>query len=93
MSARVLRVGDEAESGGKGKEKASGRQDMGEEMECVQNGVTAVEGGEDEVEESESELEGEEEVLYETSTGSSSQEKLESSSGSVGSEEGTWEER
>ena len=86
MSSLRLSVSDEAEGEGKGGKEVVETQDTVEVRECVQNGVMGEEedgGGEDD-----SELDGEEEVLYETS----SHEQLESSSGS-GDSERTWEER
>lgn len=80
MSSRVLCVGDEPESGGKRKEGTEGEK-MGEERAAIDNGEVGTE-------EEESEIEGEEEVLYETS----SHEQLESAGGSVDSD-GSWEER
>ena len=79
MSSRVLCVGDQPESGGKRKEGADGVE-MGEERAAIDNGEVGTE--------EESEIEGEEEVLYETS----SHEQLESTGGSVDSD-GSWEER
>ena len=90
MSSPLLRVSDEAASE---KRKGGGDEDEAleddEVNECPHNGVleAAGEGGGEG--ESGSELEGEEEVLYDTS----SHERLESSSGNVGGGEKTWEER
>ena len=87
MSSQVLSVNDEVGEVERGGGGDGGKTQEGEEVrECAENGVIVAE--EDGKEESESEVDGEEEVLYETS----SHEQLESSSGSGGSER-TWEER
>lgn len=75
----LLSATDEAGCDGKGGEEVVERQETLEARECVHNGILAVE----EDGEGESELEGEEEVLYETS----SHEKLECNSGSGDVEE------
>lgn len=85
MSSPSLSVKDEEGSEGKGGEEGVERQDTSETRGCVHNGVVAEEVGDGD---EESEIEDEEEVLYETS----SQEILESTSGS-GESEGTLEER
>lgn len=86
MSSLRLSVSDEAEGEGKGGKEVVETQDAVDVRECVQNGVMGEE--EDEGGEDDSELDGEEEVLYDTS----SHEQLESSSGS-GDSERTWEEK
>ena len=87
MSSQVLSVSDEAGEGEKGGGKDAKKTPENEEVqEHAENGVIAAE--EDGRGESESELDGEEDVLYDTS----SHEQLESSSGSGGSEM-PWEER
>ena len=87
MSSRVLCVTDEVGGSGEGGKKVSERQEEDEEdeevRECVQNGAISVEE-----DESDGELDGEDEVLYDTT----SHETLESSLGS-GETEMTWEER
>ena len=87
MSSQVLSVSDEAGEEGKGGGKDAKKTQENEEVrEYTENGVIAAE--EDGRGESEGELDGEEELLYDTS----SHEQLESSSGSGGSEI-PWEER
>lgn len=87
MSSQLLSISDEAGEEGKGGEgDAKSTQGSEEVVECAENGVTTTEN--DGREESDSELDGEEEVLFDTS----SHEQLESSSGSGGGEK-TWEER
>ena len=78
-----LSVIDEAGIRGKVDDEVGESQGSEEVRECVHNGVMADGAGE-----SGSELDGEEDVLYETS----SHEAMESSSGS-GDSERTWEER
>lgn len=86
MSSRQLCVTDESGGGGEGGKVVSETQEEEESeevRECVQNGAMSAEE-----DESDRELDGEEEVLYDTT----SHETLESSTGS-GESDMTWEDR
>lgn len=87
MSSQLLSVNDGAGGEVSGGDRVTERQESEEAVvESTHNGMTAAE---EENVASDSELDGEEEVLYDTST---SHDQLESSSGSYGSER-TWQER